>query len=72
MALSLKAFGKMADFFPIKVIRGPVKFIFEPRNVCQKHGPSPVVRDKGPASYQTVLIKTDELLSNVQRAPEVF
>jgi len=44
----------------------------EPRAVSQKHGPSPPVSNKAPALFQTRLIKTDELLSNAQRAPEGF
>jgi len=72
MALSLKAFGKMADFFPIKVIRGPVGFMFEAINFSQKPSPSPAVRDVPPAIWRPNAIKPDQLLSNAQRAPEVF
>ena len=37
-----------------------------------KTWPKPRVSIKAPALYQTSLSKPDELLSNAQRAPEVF
>ena len=37
-----------------------------------KTQPKPPVSNKAPAVYQTSLSKPDELLSNAQRAPEVF
>ncbi|MEJ6608907.1 MAG: hypothetical protein QNL63_04105, partial [Paracoccaceae bacterium] len=39
---------------------------------CPKTWPKPRVSIKAPALFQTRLIKPDQLLSNAQRAPEVF
>ena len=49
-----------------------VLHMFEPRDVSQKHGPSPAVREAQPTICRPNAIKPDQLLSNAQRAPEVF
>ena len=72
MALSLKAYGKMAVFFPIKVIRCPVGFMFEAINVSQKLSPSPAVRDVPPTIYRPNPKKPDQPSPIAARAPAAY
>ena len=72
MAMSFKAFGKMADFLTIETTRCAVGFMFEAKYFYQKPSPRPAVRDTPHAIYRTNAINSDKLLSTAQWAPEVF
>ena len=71
MALPLKAFGKMADFCTIKLIRGPVGFMFEAINFSQKLSPRPAVREGPPKASLQNVINSDQTPPIAARAPAV-